>query len=452
MPSPSPEIIQLLSVFAIAFTVPTFKNIMVLTYGAILSPGRRTVAAALRVMGLADSPDFGKYHRALNRARWEPLLVSRLLLGLIILLCIPSGAALMLVIDETLERRWGRKIKSKGWFRDPIRSSKKKVVHSPGLRWLCLSIVVTVPWSRRRWALPFLTVLLLSPKTSANLHKRHRTSVERAGQLICVVRRWYPEREVIIAADGGFAAVPLVQHCQRKHIKVTFVSRLRWDARLFEPPAPQPKSKRGPKPKKGARQPSLQQRLQDPNTVWTRLKVTWYGGQKKEIEYCSGTAMWHRVGLAPVPIQWVMVRYQDKHKTKHAVFFCSCQTASPQQTIEWFVQRWSIEVTFEETRAHLGFETQRQWSDKAIERTTPALLGLFSLVVLMALRLHPQKLPCQTACWYPKQDPTFSDALAAVRNHLWQLDNYSPSPDAADTILIPAHLFRALRHLALHPL
>jgi hypothetical protein len=149
----------------------------------------------------------------------------------------------------------------------------------------------------------------------------------------------------------------------------------------------------------------LQQRLQDPNTVWTTLQVTWYGGQKKEIEYCSGTAVWHRVGLAPVPIQWVMVRYQDNHKTKHAAFFCSCQTASPQQTIEWFVQRWNIEVTFEETRAHLGFETQRQWSDKAIEPTTPALLGLFSLVVLMALRLHPQKLPCQTARWYPKQRP-----------------------------------------------
>ncbi len=452
MPTPSPEIIQLLSIFTIAFTGPTFKNMMVLMYGAILTPGRRTVTSALRVMGLEGSPDFGKYHRVLNRAQWKPLLLSQLLLGLIIMVCVPTDAPLMLVTDETLERRWGHKIKYKGYFRDAIRSTKKKVVHSPGLRWLSLSILVTVPWSRRSWSLPFLTVLLLSPKTSRKLGRRHRTSVDRAGQLISLVRHWYPDRAVIISADGGFAAVPLVQHCQRKHIQVTFISRLRLDARLFEPPAPQSPSKRGPKPKKGVRQPSLQHRLQDPKTRWTSLELNWYGGQKKQIEYCSGPALWHRTGLLPVPITWVLVRYLEKNKLKHASFFCCSLTVSAQQIIEWFVLRWNIEVTFQEIRAHLGFETQRQWSDKAIERTTPALFGLFSLVVLMALRLHPQKLPCQTARWYPKQEATFSDALAAVRNHLWQLDKYSNSPDLADPVLIPAHLFRALRLIALHPL
>lgn len=452
MPTPSPEIIHLLSVFAIAFTEPTFENALVLVYGAILSPGRRTVTAALRVMGLGDSPDYGKYHRVLNRARWEPMLLSKLLLGLIINLCVASGAPLLLAVDETLERRWGRKIKYKGFFRDAIRSTKKKVVHSPGLRWLCLSIVVEVPWSRRRWALPFLTVLLLSPKTSQELGKRHRTSVERTGQLISLVRSWYPEREIIVTGDGGFAAVPLVQHCQRKSIKATFVSRLRFDARLFDPPPPQAQGKRGPKPKKGERQPTLKQRLSDPQTEWTPLKVDWYGGQKKEIEFCTGTSLWHRTGLLPVPIRWVVVRYQEKKKTKYAAFFCSVQTVSAQQIIEWFILRWNIEVTFEEVRAHLGFETQRQWSDKAIQRTTPALFALFSLVTLMAFTLHPQQLPCQSAPWYPKQEPTFSDALAAVRNHLWQLDNYSQSAQTSDAILIPAQLFRALRQVALHPL
>lgn len=452
MPSPSPEIIQLLSVFAIAFTTPTYKKVLVLIYGSILTPGRRTVTSALRVLGLAEDPSFGKYHRVLNRDRWDGLLLSRLLLGLIILVCIPAGAPLELVVDETLERRWGDKITYKGWFRDPIRSTKKKGVHSPGLRWLNLSILVTVPWCGRPWTLPFLTVLLLSPKTSAKLNKRHRTSVERAGQLVSLVKRWYPDREIILSADGGFAAVPLVQHCQRKRINVTFVSRLRFDARLFDSPPAQPSSKRGPKPQKGERQLSLKQRLQDPNTTWRKLTVNWYGGKQNEIEYCTGLSLWHRVGLSPVPIRWVLVRYQENKKTKHAAFFSSVQTVSAQHIIESFVRRWNIEVTFEEIRAHLGFETQRQWSDKAIERTTPALFGLFSLVVLIALRLHPQQLPCQATAWYAKSEPTFADALAAVRDHLWQLDFYANSSDDTETILIPAHLFRALRQIVLYPL
>ena len=244
MPTPAPEIVQLLSVFAIAFTAPTWKNAQILLFGAILAPGRRTVASALRVMGLEDEPRFEKYHRVLNRNRWQPMLLSRLLLGLIIKFCVPAGMPLFIAVDETLERRWGPKIKYLSIFRDPVRSTKKKVVYTPGVRWLTMAIVIPVPWGKRYWALPFLTVVLLSPKTSDKLGKRHRTSVARAGQLISQVRRWYPEREIVVMGDGAFAAVPLIQHCQRKRIQVTLVSRLRSDARLFDPPGEQPKSKR----------------------------------------------------------------------------------------------------------------------------------------------------------------------------------------------------------------
>jgi len=129
----------------------------VLLFGAILTPGRRTVAAALRVMGLGDELRFEKYHRVLNRDRWEPLLLGRLLLGLIIKLCVPADAPLLLAVDETLERRWGPKITYLGKFRDPVRSSKEKVVYTTGVRWLCLAIIVSVPWNQRRWALPIMT-------------------------------------------------------------------------------------------------------------------------------------------------------------------------------------------------------------------------------------------------------------------------------------------------------
>ena len=178
MPSPSPEIIHLLSMFSVAFTTPTFSKVLVLIFGTILAPGRRTVTAALRMMGLGADPNYSKYHRVLNRDRWSAWVVSRILLGLIILIFLPPGVPLILGIDETLERRRGKKIKYKGWFRDPILSTKQQVVKALGLRWICLAVLVPVPWSQRPWALPFMTVLALGPKTSTKLHKRHRTIIQ----------------------------------------------------------------------------------------------------------------------------------------------------------------------------------------------------------------------------------------------------------------------------------
>ncbi len=450
MSPPAAEIVQLLSVFSIAFTAPTWKNAMVLLFGAILTPGRRTVTSAMRVMGLGDEPRFEKYHRVLNRNRWDPLLLSKLLLGLILMLCVPEGMPLMLVVDETLERRWGPKIKSLGVYRDPVRSTKKKKVYTTGVRWLSMAIVIVVPWNKRQWALPFLTVELLSPKKSEKLGKRHRTSVARTGQLISQVRRWYPEREIIVVGDGAFASVALIQHCQRKHIRVTLVTRLRLDARLFDPPGEQPEGKPGVKPKKGKRQPKLHERLKDPNTKWVSVELTWYGGEKRSFEIATGTALWHRQGLDPVPIRWVMIRCPEDDTFKPEAFFSSKQNCAAKDIIERYVLRWNIEVTFEEVRMHLGFETQRQWSDKAIARTSPCLLGLFSLVVLMAIKLHPQNLPIQRCSWYIKKEATFSDALFAVRMHLWGVEQFTTSPDFADPVLIPAQLFRAFRQIALY--
>jgi hypothetical protein len=166
MPISSLKTIQLLSAFAVAFTAPTWAKALVLVYGAILAPGRRTVTAALRAMGLADDKHFTNYHRVLNRDRWSPWVLSKLLLALIIHLCLPAGAPLILAIDDTLERRRGSKIKYKGWFRDPIRSTVNHVSKSLGIRWICLAVLVPVPWSQRLWALPFMVVLSLSPNVA----------------------------------------------------------------------------------------------------------------------------------------------------------------------------------------------------------------------------------------------------------------------------------------------
>jgi len=446
MPTPSAEITQLVAVFTVAFTAPTWANALVLLYGTILAPGRRTVTAALRAMGLGDEKHFTNYHRVLNRAKFAPWVLSKLLLDLIITLCLPTGLPLWLVVDETLERRWGRKIKHKGWFRDPIRSTANHVNKALGIRWIVMAILIAVPWSDRWWALPFMAIPTLSPKTNAKLNKRHRTLVEWADVMICKVRRWQPDREIILVGDGTYAAVPLVQRCQRLKRPVKLVSRLRLDARLFDPPGPQPKSKRGPKPKKGQRQPTLAARLTDPDTKWQELTVTWYGGVEKTLEFVTGTALWHRKGLDPVALRWVLVRCPEGSFEPEA-YFCSDPTVRAEQTLKWFIGRWNIEVTLEEVRAHLGFETQRQWSDRAIERTTPCLFGLFSLVVLMAKVLHAEKLPVRQAAWYPKAEATFSDALAAVRRDLWGARNYRTSPENDDMLLIPRQTWFSLLDL-----
>lgn len=446
MPTPSADIIHLLSVFSIAFTGPTYTNMLVLLYGTILAPGRRTVAAALRAVGLAQAPHFTNYHRLLNRARWSSWLLSQLLLKLVIQQCLSSTEPVWLLIDDTLERRRGDQISYKGWFRDPIRSTTKFVVRALGIRWVVLAVLVPVPWSQRRWALPFMSVPALSPKTSQALGKRHRSQVQWA-VLLQRVRRWLPERPLVLVGDGDYAAKELIEACQSLVQPVQFISTLRLDAALYHFPRPSSSGQAGPKPKKGKAQPKLSQRLSHSKTRWRRLTVPWYGGQTKTLEVSTGTALWWPRRLKLLPIRWVLVRCPN-NSFKSTAFFCSDLTLSAQTILTYFVGRWNLEVTFEELRAHLGFETQRQWSDRAIERATPCLLGLFSLVVLMAIRLHPHHLPVRQAAWYPKTQATFSDALAGVRSHLWRSLNINTSSADPDMHLISKTTLDALINLA----
>jgi hypothetical protein len=454
MLTPSQEIIQLLSAFAATMTAPTFANALVLIYGAILAPGRRTVASALRVMGQSEETNPSKYHRVLARARWSTWECSRVLLRLLVSTFVPEGVSLEILVDETLERRAGKKIGYKGWFRDAVRSVGNKVAVSLGIRWCCLCLLVWVPWSSRPWALPFLAVPVLSKKTCERLGKTHRSGVWWTAFLMEKVRGWYPDREIVLIGDGGYAAIELVAACQRLRVKL--VSRLRQDAQLYAFAGPQPSNKRGPKPKKGKRLRSLASIVSDAKSIWCQQEVGWYGGQRKVVGYRTGTCLWHTPGLDPVPIRWVLLRYEDKNERsgkitiKSAAFFCSDindTTITPERIIGWYVSRWNIEVVFEEMRAHLGLETQRHWSVRAIERTTPCLFGVFSLVVLMAHRLHPQELPRQGSGWYHKEEATFSDVLAAVRGHLWSARNNTQSLEDAQMCLIPAELWRQVQQV-----
>src|SRR5580704_3515464 len=401
--------------FKEGFTAPTWEHVLVLIVGSILTPGRRTVAAALRVVGLEHAADFTNYHRVLNRNRWSSRWVACCLFRVLVNRLVPSGAVVV-GLDDTIERRWGAKIKARGIYRDPVRSSHGHFVKASGLRWLSIMLLPEIPWAGRIWALPFLTVLAPSERYARKYRRRHKKLTDWGRQVMLQVARWLPERQIIAVTDSGFAAIDLLNAVRRR---ICMITRLRLDARLFDPPAHRRAGTIGRPRVVGRRQPTMAQRLANSRTRGRRFKVNgWYGRSERLLQIVSGTAIWHHPGRL-VPIRYVLVRdVADEFKPQ--AFLCTDLDADPLDILRWFVRRWSIEVTFAEVRRHLGVETQRQWSDPAIARTTPALLGLFSLITLWANELYATHAPApRTARWYPKALPTFSDALAAVRRELW---------------------------------
>jgi len=428
-----------LSVFRPCFTAPVWNHVLVLVAGAVLAPGKRTVTRALRVMGLGDDPGFGRYHEVLNRARWDTRALARRLLLHVLDQLLPAGPVII-GIDDTIERRWGARIKARGIYRDPVRSSKGHFVKTSGLRWLSLMVIVPIPWAARRWALPFLTVLAPSARWAETHGKRHKTLTSWARQAILQTKRWLPDRKLVIVGDSGFAALDLLAAVRRRACVIT---RLRLDANLFNPAAARKRGQRGRTPLKGRVLPKLSTVLNNRRTIWTTVTVSqWYGEQQRTLHTATGTAVWYKSGIPPVPIRWVLVRDPlGEHEPQ--AFLSTDLDADPATMLQCFVFRWRVETTFQEVRAHLGVETQRQWSDLAILRTTPALLGLFSLITVWANGLaHANRgnvRPHATA-WYDKKEPTFSDAIAAVRRVLWAPPDISMSRTMTDTVLMPVRL------------
>ncbi|MDX1523413.1 MAG: transposase, partial [Anaerolineae bacterium] len=430
------HIITLMQPFCPLFREPTWRKAQILLIGAILTTGARTVTACLRVMGLSQETDFAKYHQVLNRAIWSPRQASERLLKLLLRTLDQELKPLVFGLDETIERRWGRQIRARGIYRDPVRSSRSHFVKASGLRWLSLMWLTEIPWAKRVWALPILTVLAPSEGYYAGSARRHKTLLDWARQLIYQLRRWLPRRALIVVADNTYAALDLLHACQRLTNPVTMITRLRLDAALYKP-APAYSGVGRPR-KKGARLPSLQAVLTHPKTRWQQIKVKWYDGQQRLMELTSHTAVWYHPGKPVVPIRWVLIRDPNGVYDPLALL-CTQLDYSAVQIVNWFVRRWQIEVTFEEARRHLGLETQRQWSDKAIARTTPLLLGLFSWVTVLAHHLQQtQPVTVRQAAWYVKDRPTFADALSWVRWQLWQASlTFSMSDQDPDMVKIP---------------
>jgi len=438
-----PRFISRLAWFADQFTRPTWANVLALLAGAILSPGRGAVTAALRILGRDGDAGFCTFHRVLNRAAWSSRAAAGQMLLLLVQALAPADAPVVIGLDDTIERRWGAKISARGIYRDPVRSSKGHFVKTSGLRWLSAMLLVNVPWAGRIMALPFLTILAPSKRFYDGKTRAPKTLLDWARQAALQIHRWLPGRSIVLVADSAFAAVAFLA-AVRNHVCV--VTRLRLDANLFAFP-PQKSKRRGRPPVKGKRLKKLSAILHDPKLAWQRCRVSqWYGRTSRRVEIASGAALWYHAGRAPVPIRWLLVR-DPKGELETQAFLATDLNARPADILAWFVRRWQVEVTFEETRAHLGVETQRQWSDKAILRTTPALLALFSIITLWThdLAASRQLTPRATA-WYPKTFLTFSDAIAAVRREIWRHQISFMSRPSRNSIEIPRHIWQRMEN------
>lgn len=405
------SIISFLLPFSILFRMKkSFIKMLLFFVGSLFCRGGITVCGCLRVLGLKGETAFSNYHHLLNRCKFDLLQGSKILIQMILPLI---NSKIVLVVDEHLERRRGEKIKAKAIYRDPVASSKKWLVKCFGLKWTVLSILVRFPWSKRSFALPIMCVLRYPEDHPKNLKRKTRSGTDITCQMLYQIRRWFPNVSITVIGDGDYARVNLCNTCKR--LSIGLITRMRSDARLYYYPEANLQKKKGPLNKKG-------QRINRPSdSMWEKMTVNWYGGQVKELSTAVITCLWiagKKAQIIPLKAVWVKMRPTDE-----LILMCT-EDMQVVDIIESYVKRWNLEVTFRECREYLGVETQRQWSELAIARTTPLLFALYTLVVLMGNAIYHKKgiLPESTA-WYIKSHLTFSDLLEAVRRELGDLTN-----------------------------
>lgn len=412
-------ILHVFGMFAPLFSKPVYHNAFSLFVGHILTKGRRTVADILRTIGKKNVKNFSKFHWVLNGAKWSSLKGSKILFLLLIQL-IPSSDEIVINIDSTLERRKGPKIQGLGRHRDASKSSKSNKVLSIGINWLVSAISIKMPFGKATWSLPFLNILmppekpLRSSKNKKDHHRtRHKKMTKWACQVVYVVRRWLGRtRKVTLVADSAFACFKLAYACIDS--SVGLISRLRLDARLYDFVPENPRVKR--KRVVGGVLPKLSELAKKDINEWEEVSVRWYGGLNKRVFIQSKKCLWYYIGFPPIAIHWVLVKVSEE--SEPIALFSTDLSHSAIRIIEGYVERWSLEVTFEESRRHLGMETQRQWSDEAVERTTPIILASYSIIILMGWELYQSqedRIVPQSTSWYKKNHITFSDVLAFVK-------------------------------------
>jgi hypothetical protein len=439
-------LLAFLTIFSPYFTKPTFLRVALLTAAFMLTLGCRTISNVLRTLGCLAPGDPSSYSRVFSKRRWSLWRLGRALLGWILLHLVPDGPV-YLAADDTVSEHPGDKVYGKGCHRDAVRSSHSFTAFRWGHKWLVLAVMVRLPWAKRVWPMPFFVVLCHTDKEDKKNNRPHKTPAQVLAQMLFVVRRWFPDRTFVIAADGGFASHELAGTCAQQKQRLSLVSRFYANAALYElPPEPQLKAN-GKAP---AGRPRVKgAKLDSPEQVValtkerTRLCVSWYGGGERQVEVVSSTGHWYKAGQGLVTVRWVYVHdLSGTHRDEY--FFSTDVNMKVSAIIETYVQRWSLETMFQEMRSYVGLETTRGWKAQTVQRLEPCLFGLYSVIVCLYSQV-PAKYKRRGVSWAQKDGVTFSDAITAVRKWLWAewifrgagyRDSYEKLPKGFQTLLL----------------
>jgi hypothetical protein len=409
------------SIFSPSFTKPTFARFTLLAVACILTLGCSTIANLLRTLGCLAPGDPSSYHRVFSSRRWSPWRLARALIGWILNHLVAEGPV-PLAADDTVSEHPGDKVYGKGCHRDAVRSSHNFTAFRWGHKWLVVAVLVRFPFTRRHWAMPILVVLCRSEKDDKKNHRRHKTPAQVLAQLLLVLRRWFPERTFLCAADGGFASHELAKFASGQQGKLSLVSRFYAKAGLYDlPPAPvltaQGKKKAGRPRVKGAKRDTPEQAVAKAKDR-KRLRVSWYGGGERDVEVVCGTGHWYKAGQGLVGVLWVYVHdVEGTHRDEY--FFSTDVSMTGKAVIETYARRWNLETTFQEMRSYIGLETTRGWTKETVLRVEPCLFGLYSVVACLFSQLPKKYKQSRGVDWAGKKDVTFSDAMTAVRKWLW---------------------------------
>jgi len=415
--------LAMFSSFQSALTLPTYENLCVLVRGAILSSGPRTVTECIRCAWPWVTKHHSAYGNVLRRADIRGAKLMRILIQMILSL-VPEGTVINLMVDETLVRRYGLYVSGVSMHRDPILSSQSRNEMRPGNKWVVLAIAVKLPFLENYVALPIMSALYISPKRAKHRRpgcegKRHRTPSGLARLMVARFSKIVPRRKFRLIGDAAYATheiADLLNPNSRWCPNGSMVSRFQMTARLHEEPGEY--SGLGRPRIIGKRLPNPHQMASREDADWVRTPLQWYGGKLKEFMLLTGEGLWYRCSQGATWVRWVIVR-KPEGKCKDEIFFTTDRNMSPVEIVECFVRRWSIEVTFEEARRHLGIETLRNRTANAIHRSVPMLLALYSLIIVWYSNNRDKIALCSnSAPWYRKTSPTFSDMLKAAKQDI----------------------------------